>query len=181
MRTVRGTLLVVLALNAAVTAIKFIVGAHTAALTLVGAGLESALDLLNNVIAFTLVGIAHRAPDEEHPYVHAKFETLGALAVVGFLSISCFELLREGVRHLIINEHPVFPSLAELSLIAATMFVNVGAYVDTGTMVDSHALIGSCAQIGQRVHVSAAAQIGGVLEPVNASPVVIEVKNIHES
>src|SRR5437016_6295743 len=54
------------------------------------------------------------------------------------------------------------------------MFVNVGAYVDTGTMVDSHALIGSCAQIGQRVHVSAAAQIGGVLEPVNASPVVIE-------
>src|SRR5207248_2312649 len=47
-------------------------------------------------------------------------------------------------------------------------------YVDSGTMVDSHALIGSCAQIGKRVHVSAAAQIGGVLEPVNASPVVIE-------
>ena len=54
------------------------------------------------------------------------------------------------------------------------MYVNVGAYVDTGTMVDSHALIGSCAQIGKRVHVSAAAQIGGVLEPVNANPVVIE-------
>jgi 2,3,4,5-tetrahydropyridine-2-carboxylate N-succinyltransferase len=54
------------------------------------------------------------------------------------------------------------------------MYVNVGAYVDTGTMVDSHALIGSCAQIGKRVHVSAAAQIGGVLEPVNAAPVVIE-------
>lgn len=54
------------------------------------------------------------------------------------------------------------------------MYVNVGAYVDTGTMVDSHALIGSCAQIGKRVHVSAAAQIGGVLEPVNATPVVIE-------
>ena len=54
------------------------------------------------------------------------------------------------------------------------MYVNVGAHVDTGTMVDSHALIGSCAQIGKRVHVSAAAQIGGVLEPVNAAPVVIE-------
>jgi 2,3,4,5-tetrahydropyridine-2-carboxylate N-succinyltransferase len=54
------------------------------------------------------------------------------------------------------------------------MYVNVGAYVDGGTMVDSHALIGSCAQIGKRVHVSAAAQIGGVLEPVNAAPVVIE-------
>jgi len=54
------------------------------------------------------------------------------------------------------------------------MYVNVGAYVDEGTMVDSHALVGSCAQIGKRVHLSAAAQIGGVLEPVNASPVIIE-------
>lgn len=54
------------------------------------------------------------------------------------------------------------------------MYVNVGAWVEEGTMVDSHALVGSCAQIGKRVHLSAAAQIGGVLEPVNASPVIIE-------
>ena len=54
------------------------------------------------------------------------------------------------------------------------MYVNVGAYVDEGTMIDSHALVGSCAQVGKRVHVSAASQIGGVLEPVNATPVVIE-------
>lgn len=54
------------------------------------------------------------------------------------------------------------------------MFINVGAYVDEGTMVDSHALVGSCAQIGKRVHLSASAQIGGVLEPVNARPVIIE-------
>ena len=54
------------------------------------------------------------------------------------------------------------------------MFINVGAYVDEGTMVDSHALVGSCAQIGKRVHLSAAAQIGGVLEPISAVPVVIE-------
>jgi 2,3,4,5-tetrahydropyridine-2,6-dicarboxylate N-succinyltransferase len=54
------------------------------------------------------------------------------------------------------------------------MYVNVGAYVDEGTMVDSHALVGSCAQVGKRVHLSAAAQVGGVLEPVNASPVVLE-------
>ena len=53
-------------------------------------------------------------------------------------------------------------------------YVNVGAYVDEGTMIDSHALVGSCAQIGKRVHLSAAAQIGGVLEPINASPVIIE-------
>jgi 2,3,4,5-tetrahydropyridine-2-carboxylate N-succinyltransferase len=54
------------------------------------------------------------------------------------------------------------------------MYVNVGAYVGAGTMVDSHALVGSCAQIGERVHLSAAAQIGGVLEPVGALPVIIE-------
>jgi len=54
------------------------------------------------------------------------------------------------------------------------MYINVGAYVDEGTMIDSHALVGSCAQVGKRVHVSAAAQIGGVLEPVNAAPVIIE-------
>ncbi len=54
------------------------------------------------------------------------------------------------------------------------MFINVGAYVDEGSMIDSHALVGSCAQVGKRVHLSAAAQIGGVLEPVNAAPVVIE-------
>jgi 2,3,4,5-tetrahydropyridine-2,6-dicarboxylate N-succinyltransferase len=54
------------------------------------------------------------------------------------------------------------------------MFINAGAYVDDGTMVDSHALIGSCAQVGRNCHISAAAQIGGVLEPIGAMPVIIE-------
>ena len=54
------------------------------------------------------------------------------------------------------------------------MFINIGAYVGDGTLIDSHALVGSCAQIGQRVHLSAAAQIGGVIEPVGAMPVIVE-------
>ena len=54
------------------------------------------------------------------------------------------------------------------------MYINIGAWVGEGTLVDSHALVGSCAQIGSRVHLSAAAQIGGVLEPVGALPVIIE-------
>jgi 2,3,4,5-tetrahydropyridine-2-carboxylate N-succinyltransferase len=54
------------------------------------------------------------------------------------------------------------------------MYINIGAYVDEGTMVDSHALVGSCAQIGKRVHISAGTQIGGVLEPPNARPVIVE-------
>ena len=64
--------------------------------------------------------------------------------------------------------------VAENVVLMPPCYVNVGAYVDEGTMIDSHALVGSCAQIGKRVHISAAAQIGGVLEPVNANPVIIE-------
>ena len=64
--------------------------------------------------------------------------------------------------------------VAENVVMMPPCYVNVGAYIDEGTMIDSHALVGSCAQIGKRVHLSAAAQIGGVLEPVNANPVVIE-------
>ena len=54
------------------------------------------------------------------------------------------------------------------------MYINVGSYIADGTMVDSHALIGSCAQIGRNCHISAASQIGGVLEPVGALPVIVE-------
>ena len=64
--------------------------------------------------------------------------------------------------------------LARTVVCMPPMYINAGAWVDEGTMVDSHALVGSCAQVGKRVHLSAAAQIGGVLEPVNASPVIIE-------
>jgi len=64
--------------------------------------------------------------------------------------------------------------LARTVVMMPPSYVNVGGYIDEGTMIDSHALVGSCAQIGKRVHLSAAAQIGGVLEPVNASPVILE-------
>ncbi|MEX2088132.1 MAG: 2,3,4,5-tetrahydropyridine-2,6-dicarboxylate N-succinyltransferase, partial [Bacteroidota bacterium] len=64
--------------------------------------------------------------------------------------------------------------VAKSVVVMPPAYINVGAYVDEGTMIDSHALVGSCAQIGKRVHVSAAAQIGGVLEPVGAMPVIVE-------
>lgn len=64
--------------------------------------------------------------------------------------------------------------LAPGVIVMPPSYINVGAYVGAGTMVDSHVLVGSCAQIGERVHLSAGVQIGGVLEPVGARPVVIE-------
>lgn len=123
---VRRTLAVVLALNAAVTVMKIFVGVHTHTLTVVGAALESGLDLMNNIIALTLVGVAHRAPDEEHPYGHGKFETLGALAVVGFLSISCFELMQQGISALLGDSsgRSHHASFADLSVVAATLVIN---------------------------------------------------------
>jgi cation diffusion facilitator family transporter len=122
---VRRTLVVVLAFNALVTIIKLIVGVRTGALTVVGAALESGLDLLNNLIALTLVAIAYRGPDEEHPYGHAKFETLGALAVVGFLSISSFELLREGLASLVLGRSVQHADVTDMLVVASTLVVNM--------------------------------------------------------
>lgn len=64
--------------------------------------------------------------------------------------------------------------LAPSVIVMPPAYINVGAYVDEGSMVDSHATIGSCAQVGKHVHVSAAAQIGGVLEPAGAMPTIVE-------
>lgn len=121
---VRRTLLIVLGLNAIVTFIKLVVGFRRDALTVIGAGLESALDLMNNFIALSLVTVARAAPDEEHPYGHAKFETLGALVVVGFLSISCFELLRQGVLSLTRGDTNVAATPADLVLVFSTIVIN---------------------------------------------------------
>ena len=64
--------------------------------------------------------------------------------------------------------------IAEGVIVVPPSYINIGAYVDTGTMVDSHVLVGSCAQIGKNVHLSAGVQIGGVLEPIGLTPVIIE-------
>ncbi|HJU89128.1 MAG TPA: cation diffusion facilitator family transporter [Gemmatimonadaceae bacterium] len=122
---VRRTLIVILALNLVVVLIKVVVGLRTGALSVIGAALESTLDLVNNIVGILLVQVAAIGPDENHPYGHAKFETLGALAIVGFLSISCFELLREGVTRAIAGVAPRTPTVLEMSLIALTMAVNL--------------------------------------------------------
>jgi len=94
---------------------------------------------------------------DKHTYPVRKFSTHDRVRIVpGGSSIRDGAYIAEGV------------------VCMPPMFVNAGAYVDEGTMIDSHALVGSCAQIGKRVHLSAAAQIGGVLEPAGAVPVIIE-------
>src|SRR3954463_12126302 len=121
---VRRVLMHVLWLNALVVVIKLVVGIRTASLTVLGAALESGLDALNNVIGMLLVSIAARAPDEDHPYGHDKFETLGALGIVGFLSISCFELLREGVSAIVEHRSPHTIEPFDVIVIGLTLVVN---------------------------------------------------------
>ena len=94
---------------------------------------------------------------DKHTYPVRRFAAEdGIRVVIGGSSIRAGAFLAKGV------------------ICAPPMYINTGAYVDEGTMIDSHALVGSCAQVGKRVHLSAASQVGGVLEPVNASPVVLE-------
>lgn len=162
---VRNTLLVILALNAVVVIAKIVVGIRTGALSVLGAALESGLDLLNNAMGIVLVRIAAREPDEEHPYGHEKFETLGALAIVGFLSISCFELLREGVRYALAKQTPRAPTLVELLVMAATMAVNflvVWYERRRGRELQSSFLLADAAHTHSDIYVTAAA-LGSLL------------------
>lgn len=122
---VQRALGLILALNVAVVIVKAGVALRTGALSVVGASVESALDAMNNVIAMLLVAVSARGPDEEHPYGHEKFETLGALAIVGFLSISCFELVQHAVVQLAHRARPASATPAELALVGGTAAVNV--------------------------------------------------------
>ena len=176
---VRGVLARVLVLNLIVVAIKVTVGLRTGALSVLGAALESSLDLFNNVVGMLLVTIAARGPDESHPYGHAKFETLGALAIVTFLSISCFELLREGIVQLMRSHSPQSPSALEVGLIAFTLVVNGLVVVyerRRGRELASSFLIADAAHTHSDVYVTllAIASLGltklglGYLDPVLA-------------
>jgi len=121
---VRRALLVVLALNAVSAGLKLGTGARTGALTVLGAALESLLDMLSNVVAILAISVASRAPDEDHPYGHEKFETLGTLGIVGFLSISCFELLRQSVTELVGRHEPPSATHADVALLLLSLTVN---------------------------------------------------------
>src|SRR3954470_9406378 len=105
-RDVRRALTVVLLLNALTALLKAGVGARTGAITVLGAALESVLDMLSNGVAILAVSVAARAPDDDHPYGHEKFETLGTLGIVCFLAITCFELLRQSIGELARGSSP---------------------------------------------------------------------------
>ena len=122
---VRRVFLGLLIANVAVVGMKLAVGFGSGSLAVLGGAVDSCVDALSNGLALVVVRVAAREPDEEHPYGHGKFETLGALAIVGFLSISCFELVREAVNHLVGRVQRVDISDGQLALLVLTLGVNV--------------------------------------------------------
>jgi cation diffusion facilitator family transporter len=122
---VRRVFYTLLAANLTVVGAKFIVGLRSGSLAVFGSALDSAVDVLNNIVALTVVRVASKAPDEDHPYGHGKFETLGALGIVGFLSITCFELVRDAVQHLVSGTHTVEVTDIQLVVLVLTLGVNV--------------------------------------------------------
>ncbi|MFI5310308.1 MAG: cation diffusion facilitator family transporter [Gemmatimonadales bacterium] len=162
MRTgaIQRTLGLILVLNVLVVLVKLLVGLRTGSLAVIGATVESALDAMNNVIGMLLVALAARGPDEDHPYGHDKFETLGALAIVGFLSISCFELMRNAFAQLLRRDGAVSPTPLELALLAATAAVNVVVVWyerRRGRALNSPLLLADAAHTGGDIFVTALA------------------------
>ena len=122
---VRRVLWAVLFANLAVIAAKVWIGVRSGSLAVLGDAAHSGVDALNNVVGLAAVKAASAPPDEEHPYGHAKFEVLGALAVVAFLSVTCFELVGAAVGRLLGDPAPPRLEPLTFAVLAAAMLVNM--------------------------------------------------------
>jgi cation diffusion facilitator family transporter len=121
---VQRVLLGLLVANLCVVGAKFFIGLRTGSLGVLGDAVHSSVDAMNNVLALAVIWVASREPDEDHPYGHEKFETLGALAIVVFLSITGFELVTGAVSRLATGATPLDISPLEFSVLAGTLVVN---------------------------------------------------------
>ncbi len=122
---VRRVLAGLLVANLAVVVVKFIVGARTGSLAVFGDAIHSSVDALNNVLGLAVVRVASKEPDDDHPYGHAKFETMGALVIVVFLSVTIFELLRGAGERLYQGAPPPEVTATAWILLGSTLVVNV--------------------------------------------------------
>src|SRR5216683_7582344 len=124
-RAVRRVLAGLLVANIAVLITKATIGTLAGSLAVLGDAIHSSVDAVYNVLGLIVVRVASRAPDEDHPYGHRKFETLGALSIVVFLSVTCFELVRSAIGRLIAGGRAVQISDGGLALLLVTLATNV--------------------------------------------------------
>jgi len=162
-RRVLGGLLVA---NVAVLIAKTVIGAVAGSLAVMGDALHSSVDAVYNVLGLIVMRVAARAPDEEHPYGHGKFETLGALGLCVFLSITCFELLRSAISRLATGGHAVQITDLGIVLLLATLATNVFvAWYEhrRGQQLSSELLIADAAHTRTDVFITIGVLIGVLL------------------
>lgn len=160
---VRRVLRAILLANLAVVAAKVVVGLGTGSLAVIGDAMHSSIDVINNVFGLAVMRIAGKGPDAEHPYGHAKFETLGALLIVVFLSVSLFELLLGAARRLLEAAPPPEVNTLALALLAGTLVVNLGvvAYESRAARrLDSALLAADAAHTRVDVYITVAVLLG---------------------
>ena len=160
---VRRVLIGLLVANLTVVGAKLFVGVLSGSLAVLGDALHSTVDALNNVLALVVARVASKAPDEDHPYGHGKFEMLGALAIVGFMSITCFELVRDAVGRLAAGRVPPVLSDAQLGVLVGTLAVNafVAQYeARRGRELDSELLLADAAHTRADVFITLGVLIG---------------------
>lgn len=164
---VRFVLLWILFANVAVVVAKLVVGLRSDSLAIVGDAMHSSVDSVNNVLALVVMSVAALGPDEDHPYGHQKFETLGALAIVGFLSVTGFELTKGAIHRLISGAPPLHLSNLQLGILISTLFINIGVATyeaRKGRQLDSEILLADAAHTKADVFVTL-----GVLSGVSLS------------
>ncbi len=175
---VRFVLLWILLANVAVVVAKLVVGLRSGSLAVVGDAMHSSVDSVNNVLALVVMSVAALGPDEDHPYGHQKFETLGALAIVGFLSVTGFELVKGAIHRLISGAPPLQISNTQLAILVGTLFVNIGVATyesRKGRQLDSEILLADAAHTKADVFVTLGVLSGVLLSFVGftwADPVV---------
>ncbi len=163
---IQRVLLGLLVANLAVVAAKFLIGLASGSLAVLSDAVHSSADAMNNVLGLAVIWVATRAPDEEHPYGHTKFETLGALAIVAFLSISGFELVKGAVGRLRGGAQPLEISPVQLAILVGTLGINSAvAWYETkrGKELDSDLLLADAAHTRADVFVTMGVLSGVIL------------------
>ena len=162
---VKRVLTGLLVANLCVVAAKFVVGLRTGSIGVMGDAVHSSVDAMNNVFALAVIWVAAREPDEDHPYGHEKFETLGALAIVVFLSITCFELVKGAIARLVQGGTTVEAGPLDLGVLGGTLVINAFVTVyetRRGRQLNSEILLADATHTRTDVFVTIGVLIGVV-------------------
>ncbi len=175
---IQRVLISILAANIIVVAVKLVIGVRAGSLAVLSDVVHSSVDAMNNVLGLVVVLVASRAPDEDHPYGHQKFEALGALAIVAFLSVTAFEVVKGAIKRLAAGAPTLDITGAELSLLAGTLVINVlvAAYESRrGRQLHSDILLADAAHTKADIFVTLGVLSGVLLARVGvtwADPIV---------